>query len=362
MQSDETGDLGPGLELTRTRTSTHVLEVRQDDQQSKEDVLDMIREMCELVAEDDFDTADIRILKEKDLAAQTEWDPQDEDDWSMGRPEGNEWNWQAVQDIVPEDITHMRYELPVDLRTIEYADFIEGVDGKVLVDIGNGPAVKGSWRWTIDEYIRQNDLETYAVESEAEQSPYQIAVESLIDKGIDHLLEENELPTEKLSEGAEFATGPDNAPDVTDTVVRGDLFDLRDDKQHWVAPTQSGTDDTPGDPPVCVGCESELPPGTIAAVEADYDGAIKSTNNYLCGWCFDPAAAPDDAERGVPFVYPVGPEDAHYTPAGEDPLSHEELAQQRADEWIDSKSEEEINEIQDRFQDMSGQSDDEDDS
>ena len=54
MQSDETGDLGPGWELTRTRTSTHVLEVRQDDQQSKEDVLDMIREICELVAEDDL--------------------------------------------------------------------------------------------------------------------------------------------------------------------------------------------------------------------------------------------------------------------------------------------------------------------
>jgi hypothetical protein len=43
VQSDETGDLGPDWGLTRTRTLTNVIEVQRDDQQSKEDVLDMIR-------------------------------------------------------------------------------------------------------------------------------------------------------------------------------------------------------------------------------------------------------------------------------------------------------------------------------
>ena len=43
IQSDETGDSGPDWELTRTRTLTNVIEVQRDDQQSKEDVLDMIR-------------------------------------------------------------------------------------------------------------------------------------------------------------------------------------------------------------------------------------------------------------------------------------------------------------------------------
>ena len=43
VQSDETVDLGPDWGLTRTRTLTNVIEVQRDDQQSKEDVLDMIR-------------------------------------------------------------------------------------------------------------------------------------------------------------------------------------------------------------------------------------------------------------------------------------------------------------------------------
>ena len=328
VQEDRSDEVGESMSVTRTKTAERTLELA-DREATKSDALDVVQELCEDSADEGYDTVDVRILKEKRGI--------------------DDWNWQENQDIVAEDITQLRYDLPLDVRTVEYADFIEGVDEKVLVDLSAPNAGhRGTGWWNLDEFVRQNDLEEYAVNVE-DSTARQLALLSLIDRGFDHLLAENEVPTEKLVEGARVANTSDGEADGGDeiAVTRGDLFDFRDPDQFYTGNDELG----PEDPPVCVECGDELLPGTIAAVRRD-DGIIHS-DETLCGWCFDPAAAPDDADRdGGPFIYPVGTEDAHYTPAGKEPLSHEELAEQRVKEWRENTPDEEIEEMQESMKEM----------
>lgn len=110
----------------------------------------------------------------------------------------------------------------ITVGEIRYTDFIEGDDGKVLIDLhqSDEPA--------IDAYIEQNSLEETGPHMYDEgKTTRQFACESLIGNGVKYLREQNGAGDEPM--WVEKETDDEPNPKVFN-----DDYDLRDPLFEWV--------------------------------------------------------------------------------------------------------------------------------
>jgi hypothetical protein len=210
-----------GMVASLTRSTGVVVEVDRHDGASKSDVFGDLKQIVDdVTADSDYETVDIDVLREGEGPYEGRYDP---------------------VFITPDEVREETYRWnDVDVGEVRGVDFIEGVEGRVLID-ASGVYSGESVSLVFEEYIRQNGLDDAQLRSEDhERTELQHACESLLWAGVRSIERSNDVDVAAIRR--ELAAGSDMDPvQITDSAVVGHPeYDVRDDELSFVGGNEDG--------------------------------------------------------------------------------------------------------------------------